>query len=560
MRTEVGGEPSSDIPRPRPEPKAGVIDVRDVWWLLFILGVTGAVLGKDITRGGLRSLDSPVHAMDGVLIHDWVAAGPSAWIDPMGFAVEQYAHYPSLSIGRHYPPGFAVVEAGFYAVFGISATTARLSVFFMGLLATAGVYWFMRTFTPRMTSALGAVILVTMPAVTHWGRQTMLELPTLAVMIWVGVALLHYLQKPSGLRLTVLLALTLLSVFFKQNAVFLIGAVAAALAAGAWRGEVPKRHCLIASILTILVPLGVWWSMSSAVGRLVSGYKTVEYPWSLAALSYYARELPSQVHLWILLAAVAGFVLSLRRFGLRSLFLAAWFVGCYAMVTLADCKQARFFFVGLFPFAIWAAITGDWFISRVPVRARAVLVVGVAVVLGKVAFDRPVEYYPDHGPVVVAHRDEIENHAVLFSGLRDGDFVFAVRQHIPWRRTAVIRASKLLYTCTAHPVLDFESRVSNFADIEAAIKPLGLNHLFVERENRLGVREDELFRAYLSSSGDYRVIDSRRLREEPEPNYRNATMDVYEASRPAQRTVEYLDIPVPRANRTVRVDLSKWSS
>ncbi len=209
--------------------------------------------------------------------------------------------------------------------------------------------------------------------------------------------------------------------------------------------------------------------------------------------------------------------MSMRRFGPRSVFLAAWFVGCYAMVTVADCKQARFFFVGLFPFAIWAAMAGDWFLTRVPVRARALFVIGAAMVMGKMAFDRPIEYFPDHGPVVVAHRDRIENHAVLFSGLRDGDFVFAVRQHIPWRKSAVIRASKLLYTCTAHPVLDFESRVSDYADIEAAIRPLGLDTLFVERENRLGVREDEMFRAYLSSVSHYHVVDTRRLSDEPEP-------------------------------------------
>jgi len=125
-----------------------------------------------------------------------------------------------------------------------------------------------------------------------------------------------------------------------------------------------------------------------------------------------------------------------------------------------------------------------------PVSARGVPVAGMALVMGKVAIDRPIEYYPDHGPIVVAQRDKIENHAVLFSGLRDGDFVFAVRQHIPWRKTAVNRASSLLYTCTAHPVLDFESRVGSLAEIEAAIRPLGLNHLFVERENSLGVRED----------------------------------------------------------------------
>ena len=45
--------------------------------LVMLLWIaTAIVLGKDITVGGFRYGDSAVHAMDGVLIHDWVSAGP----------------------------------------------------------------------------------------------------------------------------------------------------------------------------------------------------------------------------------------------------------------------------------------------------------------------------------------------------------------------------------------------------------------------------------------------------------------------------------------------------
>ena len=59
------------------------LDKWDVWLVLAALVATGFVLGKDISVGGLRDSDSAVHAMDGVLIHDWIAAGPSAWVEPM---------------------------------------------------------------------------------------------------------------------------------------------------------------------------------------------------------------------------------------------------------------------------------------------------------------------------------------------------------------------------------------------------------------------------------------------------------------------------------------------
>ncbi len=547
-------------PSPHPaQPARQRYDRSDALWLVLLVTLTVVVLGKDISKGGLRSMDSPVHAMDGVLVHDWVAAGPSAWSDPMGFAIEQYAHYPSLSIGRHYPPGFAVVEAAFYGVFGISAVSARMAVVFMGILGVIGAYMFMRRFAGQAVSAFAGTALLGMPAVTLWGHQTMLELPTLTMMIWAAVALTHYLAKPSGWRLAGVIGITLLSLFFKQNALFLIGAVTAAIGVCAWRGETRWRHAIIAAIFCIMVPVAVWLSMSDAVAQLVAGQDGAEPNRGLGTLTQYALLLPEQIGSWVLVAAAIGFVVSWRRSVVYATFLAVWFAGCYAMVTLAEFKSARFFFVGLFPFAIWAALGCDRIMGRFSHRLRSAAVVLGMVVISKIAFDRPIEYFPDYGPTVIAHRHDIEGHAVLFSGLRDGDFVFAVRQHIPWRRTVVIRASKLLYTCLAHPIFDFESKVADVKDIDTVIRPLGLTHLFIERENRLKVHADQLLRDYLATTETYRRIDSLRLAEEREPNYRNVTMDVYESTSPIQRTVEFLDIPIPRVHRTIRVSLGDWS-
>ena len=93
----------------QPASSPGRITVADCTLLAALYAATAVVLGKDITLGGLADADSAAHAMDGVLIHDWVMAGPSAWLSPMEFARQQYGHYPTLGIGLHYPPGFAVV-------------------------------------------------------------------------------------------------------------------------------------------------------------------------------------------------------------------------------------------------------------------------------------------------------------------------------------------------------------------------------------------------------------------------------------------------------------------
>ena len=183
--------------------------------------------------------------------------------------------------------------------------------------------------------------------------------------------------------------------------------------------------------------------------------------------------------------------------------------------------------------------------------AGATAAAGVAVALAT-----PVEHRPDYGPVVQAHRDLIKGKVVLFSGLRDGDFVFAVRQHIPWRRSIIIRGSKLFYTCCVHPEVDFESRVSTNREVSELLDRYAFEHIFVERENKLKLAEDAILRNCLSTGDAYRRVAVHPLPAESTPTYRAVTIDVYQATNPKTRVAKHFDIYLPNAARTIRVDLN----
>ena len=174
-----------------------------------LLALAAVLLGKDIAIGGPRG-DGAARMMDGVLIYDWVRGGVSAWLDPMAFAVRQYSYYPSLGIGSAYPPGFAAAEAVFFMIFGVSAMTARLCVLTFGLLAVCGVFLLMRKFASRLASSFAVLSLLVMPAVLDWTRQTALETPTLAVLVWSVLAGFHYTSRPNWARLSVWILLTLI--------------------------------------------------------------------------------------------------------------------------------------------------------------------------------------------------------------------------------------------------------------------------------------------------------------------------------------------------------------
>ena len=527
----------------------------------LVLIATAAVLGKDISVGGLRWGDTSVHAMDGVLIHDWIAAGTEAWRQPIAFAEEQYAHYPCLGIGRHYPPGFALVEAGFFAVFGISAFTARLCVVFFGLLAAGGLYVFLRSISDRPTSLLGTAVLITMPAVTLWGRQAMLEVPTMAVLAWGAVALSWYLRKPSWGRYGILLAVATLAILFRQTGVFLHSAIALTLAYGALRRTVRWSHCLCSMVLALVAIALVTVSFEGAAERMLRGRASYPSLWEIGALTFYLRKLPEQVGLPVLIAAVAGIVIWPRKHRTHWIFMLCWFFVCYVMLSAAELKWTRFFFVGLLPFSVWAAVAAGRVLSLVPSeRLRIAVAAGAAVALGAVGLAQPVKHHPDYGSVVAAHRDKIEGGVVLASGLRDTHFVWAVRQHIPWRKAAVIRGSKLLYVCNTVSTVDFVPLVETPEEVADVMRRFAFTYVFTERENKHWIPQDRLLNKYLAEGDQYDRVASHPLPAESRPTYRDTTIDVYELAHPLKRTVDHFDILIPRSNRSVRIDLDKWSS
>ncbi len=531
----------------------------DFWCVSLSLVLTALILGSGISVGGFRSGDGAVHALDGVLIYDWLRAGPAAWLAPMAFAEQQYGQYPALGIGQHYPPGFAMVEAAFFAVFGVSVQTARLCVVFFGLIAAVGTYVFARGWLSRGTSVLAVVALVTMPSFVTWGRQAMLEIPTLAVLIWAGVVFSRYIQRPTWRGLLLAHAVALVAILFKQPAMFLSGAFGISVAI-LWRmGRVSFRHAL-ASVAICLASVLVVFFMLDELGRqVVRGYSNHPDSAGWDGFWFYGQQMPSLVGTVLLVFAAVGLVLCFKRSVVLGVFLVGWFAACYVMLSSIDCKNPRFICIGLFPIAIWGAMTVESLRRRLPgIVSRGFAVVICVMALTWQGLSQPISLEPDYGRVVASQDDHIQGRAVLFSGIRDGDFVFAVREHLPWRSSVVVRASKLFYTCNVVPAIDFSSSVSSLDDIERILNRYSFPYIFMERANRSGVQQEGMLREYLAQSDAYRLIESSELAVSWGMKSRQRTIDVYEAVNPTAPSAHTVDIYLPQSKRTIHVNLQAY--
>lgn len=526
---------------------------RDWVAIVALCAITVAVLGKDITRGSMIDPDAAAHAMDGVLIHDWLLAGPGDWMSPMRFAREQYGHYPTLGIGGHYPPGFALIEALFFLVLGVSAASARWCVVFFGAIAAVGCYRFMRTWTDSPTAILAAILLVSIPASTEWGRQIMLEVPLMAVLIWAAVALLWYLDQPTWTRLAAASALSLVAVAFKQSGIFLLGVQFLTLGHQYLRARVPLMHVAAAGTLAMATLIGVLFTLDDASRKTISGYATVPLV-SLQSLFFYPGVLPEVVGWLVLSTGLAGALLSLSGLRPPALLLLAWMVLAFVMILITNLKTPRFAYVLVFPLVAWAALALGSLIRHLPNQwLRRATLVTVSLLAAFIGFARPVADWPDFGPVVKDWRDGIDNQVVLFSGLRDGDFVFAVRESVPWRRSVVLRGSKLFYTCIAPPNLEMKAYIHSPNELAQLIRRFAFQEVIIERENLTGIVQDDWLRDYLKRSGDYTLMDTRILDGRQIRGKRLIHVDRYRLVRPLERQVHYFDIPIPRTRDTIRI-------
>lgn len=533
-----------------------------------LLVAAAVVFTKDAAVGGFRWGDAPSHAMDGVLIRDWMTAGPQAWLQPRDFAERQYAYYPTLSMGQTYPPGFAIFEGLFFWLFGVSAAVARLTTACFGVAAIFGAYLVAR----RLQTSIGAVCtagaLLAMPSIVLWTRQTMLEMPTLAVLIWLTYAVQAYLAVPTWPRCIVVILLLLGSPFFKQTAVFIVPVVGIVMFVQAWRRCIPWRHFTVASC-AVGVPLAAMLLLmlrSNGSGTHLLEVVTSENGatgWlNWTSLLYYPRMLPAHVGCLVLCPAAAGLVISLRRLDWSWGLVLLWFAAFMLMITYIQHKQPRYLFFACFPIAMWTGLAMDRAVALFRRRlVPSAIVISCMACLVVRAYGGPIPHRPDYGALVATHADKIRGHIVFFEGRRDGDFIFAVREQLGPRQAVIVRGSKILYSCAADTRWRYTSYVANRYDVAETLDKFAFSALFVERENATVAVEVGLLQDYLSTTSTYTRVGTQVL--SPRGTGRmgvSRTIDVYAPQTPLERSVRFMEIPMPIASQSIRVDLDELTA
>lgn len=537
--------------------------------LVLALALAGAVLlfASAPHLGEFWWSDAPRHALNGVFLHDLLANLP--WRDPAGWAMQYYVQYPALTI-LFYPPLFYVVAAGFVAVLGVSHATLLIAVLAHFVAFAVGLHLLARRWLPAPIALAVALAGMAAPGLALWGRQVMLEIPSLTFAVWGMLVLRRYADTAAeggrAWRLHLGLLLLLCAVYSKLSAIFLLPVAAMILLAADPRAARRQRHWLAAVWAGLALLPAVWLTLrfgSANVQSVVAIADAAVPKWSVAGWTWYARQLPLLLGWPLLVAALAGLGLVLlgrgggapgaaRRADLALVF--GWLLVGYVFFSLIDLKEARHATLILPPLLLAAGLALAALAGRLPRTGIAGAALGAALLaLTAVGTARnaPVPYFTGYREAALwlagnAPRDAV----IVFSGKRDGSFVFNMRALADRRPDLfTVRADKLLLSISVRRELGVGQRDLSEEQIGATLHELGAGFVVAQPDFWTDLEVMARFQRVLRSDLFEEVL---RIPVESNRGDEDRELRIYRAVRPpAAGGAERLRIDLPIIGRSV---------
>ncbi len=393
--------------------------------------------------------DAPRHAMDGVFYHDMARALPITHLKQ--WAMDYYLQYPAITV-LFFPPLFALIEAVFFSLFGVSSATAQLTVSAFLLGAACGTYLLTRRWLGRVAALSIALLFIGTPIMALWGRQVMLEIPAFAFLIWSCYFFFQYLDHLKARDLYLSVAFVVAGMYTKQPIMFIVLAYLLTLYV-VFRKDLLQRADFWWSAILLAIgvtPLAIFtWLWGRYNVQQSMGGDWVEYSrTSLSGWLYVARQWPSEVG-WPLVALAFVYcvgALLIPRWRLpkpATFFFVAWMAAGYLFFTLIAIKSQRYTIFLIFPLVLFSVLA---IVRALPNKIAPY----VAAVLSVGIFTHML--LTDHVPYVAGYRAAAQyvcsvappDSVVLFSGLRDGSFIFNVKTIPECKNLSIIRSDKLL--------------------------------------------------------------------------------------------------------------------
>ncbi len=503
--------------------------------------------------------DMPRHLMNGVFFRDALYDFPFGSVgEAAEYARHYYARYPALSIGHH-PLLIPLAEAPFYALFGVSVTTARAVSLAFFVIGVVYLFKLVAEWFDEWAAAAAAAVFASSMTLVDLAQSVMTETPAVALL----VAAAYYCHRFTvTLRPGAILAATLLaagSVWAKQLAVVALPA----LIVHVWwrvgwrrllRRDVIGATLLSALVVAPLVPITLMLSPFN-VGHAMGAASTFGEEGRLAqTVALLSRAFLAHFTPAVLVVCAAGFLaLVIRRHPL-ALTAFAWVLCTAAFVGVVGNQDPVRYSIYWVPIlAVCFGALGSRAVGLPPAVVGLVLVAALGTQVATSARIRQpgADGYEQAAQYVVANP---RGSTVMFAGDVDtGFFTFFVRKHDPARTAIVLRADKLLTTSMMDRVAT-EDRISDPAEIADIVRRFGVGYVVVEDRRSASTVQNWLLDDLTSA----RYLERLRLpTRSTDPRLRTASVIVYEVVGATTAAADArLDIRLPLVAQQIDIPLS----
>ena len=377
------------------------------------------------------------------MIHDWLLSGE--WTDPYGFAQKSYVQYPSFSIPFH-PPAFPAMLGLVFTLTGVSYTAGRVFLAACAALGAGCVFRISRGFGAGPWAALfGGLLFLTTPEIARWSRDTMSDVPSIAMALAATGLYLRWLRTGAALWCWAAFAVAAIAFLCRVTSA---GVLPSWFLFTLLSGQARRFRCWSLPLASVFyLAVGVAWvvfaSRFSHYEMAADGRAQI-FSWQ--NLAYFPACLPALAICGTLLPAAAGAVSSLVFAPVSAgLFWLSWLLS-YALFKLAmpTTFETRHFLTALPCLAGFAVCMfdapGPAWLRRVAAPALVVVGLGLNVMqlgqlpCGLVGYDGLGER--------MAALDKPGN--VLLACWDDQELIFRYRAADPHSRRRMIRGDRTL--------------------------------------------------------------------------------------------------------------------
>ena len=161
----------------------------------------------------------PRYLMNGVYFYDLIKDFPINNI--IDYTYKYFARYPALSLGHH-PFLLGIAEMPFYAVFGISIFSARLTIVCFMLIA--GIVWFklIKSIYDDTIAFISSLLFVTTPYIVKFSRIVMSETFSLSFIILTIYLFFKYYKSNKNKYAFSFSVILIMSICARYTSVFMI--------------------------------------------------------------------------------------------------------------------------------------------------------------------------------------------------------------------------------------------------------------------------------------------------------------------------------------------------